>query len=116
MEKIYLNSMNKELDLYDLDRLMNESRKLSGVEITSDNWIPLVGEWVVIIRSGCGTSRDDIGLVCKVISNNVDEHRRPYKGYNIEINRDKKGNRDRYMGTNCLRKALTHEIPEELST
>lgn len=66
-----------------------------------------IGDWVVIQYSGWGTNPKDVGLVCKIVKTNV-------RGcYNIEIDRDKIGNGNRFTCKEALRYAKNHEIPEE---
>lgn len=65
-----------------------------------------VNDWVVITKSGYGTNSSDIGLVCKIVS--IDKNKK--NNYDVEIDRDKIGNFDRFLGSNALRKATEEEI------
>jgi len=69
------------------------------------------GQWITITKNGQGTAPSDVGLVCR-IAKIYEEGKSParYKHYTIEIDRDKEGNRDRYLAITVIR----HATPEEI--
>jgi len=66
------------------------------------------GDYVIITARGSGTSKKDIGLFCQIVR--TDHVHGWCSYYNIEIDRDKVGNRDRYLAENVLRLATPEEI------
>ena len=70
-----------------------------------------VGDYVVIKDYGYGTHESDINMFCKIVKTDA-------KGccdsYTIEIDRDKRGNKDRFLDPRCLRHATSKEINDHL--
>lgn len=103
VRQIYLkNNMNE------LDKLIEESKKLSGIFIIPDNWEPKVGDWVVITKSrhnwDDGIGRMDAYIdkyvkITKTDGNNIDFIERKQYSWNLSDNH--------------FRPAHTYEIPNE---
>ncbi len=70
------------------------------------------GDWVVITTNGSGTACEDIGLICRVC--NAGTIKKTHFSYNIEIDRDKIGNKDRWTSADVLRPATQEEIERAL--
>lgn len=66
-----------------------------------------VGDYIKIITSGYGTAPEDVGIMAMVVS--TDAHIRKVSMYELEIDADKKGNNDRYVGIQGVQKVTPEE-------
>lgn len=69
-----------------------------------------IGDYVIITNSRSGTALEDIGLFCRIVSTTAIP--RTFNSYTIEIDRDKKGNNDRFLAPCVLRLATQEEISD----
>ncbi len=69
-----------------------------------------VGDVVIIIDNGGGTSKADIGLTCRIEEIYTQETTpAKFKKYTVKIDRDKEGNHDRFLSPNYIRLATPEE-------
>ncbi len=121
--KVFINSENNCIRLDGDARLATpQERSWLNVCIACNRYIPIdqmaitsdafkVGDWVIITDNGFGTSHEDIGMVCKIISTDYGDRTDHWFMYPIEIDRDKSGNNNRFLSEGGIRKALPSEIP-----
>ena len=69
-----------------------------------------VGDIVIITANGGGTSNDDVGLICQIVTVYTRESTPSRYGYMLEIDRDKKGNNDRFLDPAYIRLATAEQV------
>lgn len=102
------------MDVDKLNNLIEESRKLSGVEIIPDNWIPKVGDWVVLTKSRDNWNEYMDSFIHQIVQiqsiSNASDYKIKFE--NITIG-NRSSNTWAWIYTDGhFRKALFHEIPK----